>query len=339
MTITTIETYSREIECFYDGDKYSVRDNGAVFRHPRVGKRARRNDNIWTFGKENSSNPYLHLSKVRVHRLVATAFHGPAPEPTYVVDHIDTNCRNNRPENLRWLTRLENSLKNPITRKKIEFLCGSIEAFLENPSMLNDRQCEPSFEWMRTVTPEEAINCKMRMHLWVSSKNSDRKEHNANKREFESKIYKPVKKWEIFGREPGLEISSTPWCAQYMWRSTADFPCCPKEVKEGSISEYFENLKRDRVFTLSEHDELCPNLFVVEKILLEERLSFLVICRNKLKRFSVIGAEYDKRTNFFVHFHLGSYSIINEAQEVLGKTKSKTDWWGACLSLPSGNRF
>lgn len=48
---------------------------------------------------------------------IATAFHGEPPSPQYVVDHIDTNCRNNRPENLRWLTRLENALMNPITRK------------------------------------------------------------------------------------------------------------------------------------------------------------------------------------------------------------------------------
>ncbi|WP_294143305.1 HNH endonuclease signature motif containing protein [uncultured Sanguibacteroides sp.] len=33
----------------------------------------------------------------------------------YVVDHIDTNRQNNRIENLRWLTKLENVLLNPIS--------------------------------------------------------------------------------------------------------------------------------------------------------------------------------------------------------------------------------
>jgi hypothetical protein len=54
-----------------------------------------------------------------------------APKRTYpievVADHIDTNCRNNYPDNLRRLTRLENALKNPVMRRKIEYLCGSVD--------------------------------------------------------------------------------------------------------------------------------------------------------------------------------------------------------------------
>ena len=102
---------------------------------------------------------------------MATAFLGEPPNSTYVVDHKDTNCRNNRPENLQWLTRLENALKNPITRKKIEFLCGSIEAFLENPEIIRTKAYDRSIDWMRTVTPEEAKNCKVRMDLWANTNN------------------------------------------------------------------------------------------------------------------------------------------------------------------------
>ena len=50
---------------------------------------------------------------------MATAFHGEPPTKEHVVDHIDTNKQNNRPENLRWVTRLENILLNPITAKRI----------------------------------------------------------------------------------------------------------------------------------------------------------------------------------------------------------------------------
>ena len=171
MTVVDVNDFTQEKQCIYKGERYSVRDNGAVLRHQPEGKRARPNDNQWTFGKENSANAYLHISNIRVHRIVATAFHGEPPDPKYVTDHIDTNCRNNRPENLRWLSRLENTLKNPVTRKKIEYLCGSIEAFLENPSMLNDLQGNPNFKWMRTVTPEEAENCKVRMSLWANTDN------------------------------------------------------------------------------------------------------------------------------------------------------------------------
>jgi HNH endonuclease len=44
----------------------------------------------------------------RIHRLVAEAFHGPAPFDGAVVMHIDENAANNRPTNLRWGTQKEN---------------------------------------------------------------------------------------------------------------------------------------------------------------------------------------------------------------------------------------
>ncbi|MDH3609614.1 MAG: hypothetical protein OEQ24_10290 [Gammaproteobacteria bacterium] len=59
-----IENFTEEKECDFKGEHYSVRNNGAVFRHQRIGKRLRPNDCKWTFGKENSSNPYLMLSNI-----------------------------------------------------------------------------------------------------------------------------------------------------------------------------------------------------------------------------------------------------------------------------------
>lgn len=203
MTLIDVNDFIRETECIYEGEQYCVRDNGAIFRHQRLGKRKRPTDQQWTFGKENSSNPYLHLSDVRIHRIVATAFHGEPPNPQYVVDHIDTNCRNNRPENLRWVTRLENALMNPVTRKKIEFICGSIQAFLDNPSSLNSYEVERSFAWMRTVTVEEAQYCKERMSLWV---NSEKKPSGGSWSDW---IYKPIKEKEILKIEPQLERTLT----------------------------------------------------------------------------------------------------------------------------------
>lgn len=107
MTVDLLNDFKEVKECIINGEIYSVRDNGSILRHSREVGRKRKNDNEWTFGTTNKSNPYLHLSNVRVHRIVATAFHGQPEDPKFVVDHIDTNCRNNRPENLRWLSRLE----------------------------------------------------------------------------------------------------------------------------------------------------------------------------------------------------------------------------------------
>lgn len=202
MAIIDVNDFTQETECIYDGERYSVRDNGAVLRHHRIEKRVRRSDNQWTFGKVNSSNGYLYLSNVRIHRIVATVFHGEPPNSQYVVDHIDTNRQNNRPENLRWVTRLENALLNPVTRKKIELICGSIDAFLKNPSILNAYQDQKDLSWMRTVTPEEAQNCKERMSLWA---NSDKKPRGGALGEW---IYEPIKKREIFNDVPASTVAT-----------------------------------------------------------------------------------------------------------------------------------
>lgn len=155
-----INDYKEVKECVYKDEHYSVRDNGAVMRHLREGKKVRRDDGIWTFGLKNPQNGYMMLGQHRVHIIVATAFLGARDSKVYVVDHIDTNHCNNRVENLRWFTKLENALNNEITRNKIIYICGSIEAFIENPSILRERLRlvnEPSLEWMRTVTREEAV--------------------------------------------------------------------------------------------------------------------------------------------------------------------------------------
>lgn len=40
-----------------------------------------------------------------VHILICEAFHGPKPNPTDTVDHINRDHKDNRPENLRWVSR------------------------------------------------------------------------------------------------------------------------------------------------------------------------------------------------------------------------------------------
>ena len=329
MTAVDVNDFSQERKCIHKEEHYSVRDNGAVFRHTPEDKRARANDNQWTFGKENSTNAYLHISQVRVHRIVATAFHGEPPDPKYVVDHIDTNCRNNRPENLRWLTRLENSLKNPATRKKIEYLCGSIEAFLDNPSMLNELQGNPNFKWMRTVTPEEARNCKARMSLWA---NSDKKPAKSTgeinrKSSFGERVYKPLQKWEVgLGREPGLELALTPWCAQYMWRADAYFPCCPHDFGTNPLDDYFQNIKAGALLAYSD-DDIYPKLTVLESAILKEKSSILVMSERADGKWTLVGIELDVKSRHFIHFILGSYSSKGEADKTYSIKKVSSDFW------------
>jgi len=166
----SVDDYNEIKDCIYKDEHYSARDNGAVMRHPREGKKLRKDDNVWTFGKPNDKTGYMEIAGQRVHRIVAFAFLGNPPTDQHVVDHIDTNRRNNRPENLRWLTKLENILCNETTRKKVELICGSVEAFLNDPTLLFGYETEDkNFSWMKNVTPEEAKNCLDNWKHWAKT--------------------------------------------------------------------------------------------------------------------------------------------------------------------------
>lgn len=164
-----INDYTREVTCEYKGELYSVRNNGAVKRHVREGKKARKLDDVWTFGIKDKVKGYMMISSHRVHIIVAKAFIPGNEDGKMVVDHIDTNRCNNRVENLRWLTRLENVLLNEATLKKVTYLCGGdINKFIENPSCLQDLTGgNQDVMWMRTVTPEEAKLAWEHIKAWA----------------------------------------------------------------------------------------------------------------------------------------------------------------------------
>lgn len=248
-----LETYTGILECHYKNEHYSVRDNGAALRHTIEGKRPRPTDNNWTFGKLNNKTGYLEIASVRIHRIVATAFHGEPPTREHVVDHIDTNKQNNRPENLRWITRLENILLNPITARRIELVCGSVEAFLAGPSKFRDKFQGPNYEWMCAVSAEEAQISLARMLSWAKGKN-------------------PLKggslgEW-IFNREvvgtpiatrPNYIMSKTPNAAQRIIFTPEDkpneYPSTPQEFEGNPLTAYYESLTEGAVFFRNHNGE------------------------------------------------------------------------------------
>lgn len=61
-----IDDFKKEVSCEYKGETYSVRDNGAIMRHPKKGCRVRSLDNQWTFGKKNKTNGYMFLLQTSV---------------------------------------------------------------------------------------------------------------------------------------------------------------------------------------------------------------------------------------------------------------------------------
>lgn len=305
-----IDNFKQQVECVYKDERYSIRDNGAVFRHSRDGKRPRQYDNFWTFGKANDKHGYMEIASVRVHIIVATAFHGPKPTKEHVVDHIDTNRRNNRPDNLRWVTRLENAFDNPITRKRIIMRCGSIEAFLVNPSLLREGDVTPDFSWMRTVTNAEAQVSKERLLAWAESDRqasggalgewvygrqpiSQNGGQLSNVDKIDEVQSDSLNGWgqipplandhfiEPEQSKPNIMPSLTPGAAQeiYFYNDKPnEYPCTPQKYSGDPLTVYAANLTENTVFWRNNNGE--REYVVVKYGFSEDRQSLYVMSKS-----------------------------------------------------------
>jgi len=338
-----IDDFSEVRKCLFKGETYSVRDNGAVMRHHRDGQRRRPTDEKWTFGNPQKTNAYLVFGKDRIHRVVATAFHGEPKNSEMIVDHIDTNCRNNRPENLRWLTRLENALTNELTRRRIELACGSIESFLKNPRQLdNIGWLGNNLDWMRTVTVEEAQYCQHRMDFSLSKMRNEEpipvpadgphsKRTLSGGSSFKSRVYGPVQKWEIgFSGEPGLDLSSTPWCGYFNWSNVQSgeyFPSCPVNSGEGHFQRYLDSLVTGATLSCHDAEGQEPVLTAIKAKRLADEMMVVLVSRD-IDKWSVIGIELYGPANYFVHFMLGTFTTIEEATNAFNSKDSSTDMFG-----------
>ncbi|HOW28223.1 MAG TPA: HNH endonuclease signature motif containing protein [Elusimicrobiota bacterium] len=234
MTNADVNDFNEEKICVYKNEKYSVRDNGAVLRHSKSGGKNRKNDNVWTFGDVKPTG-YVEIGIARIHRIVATAFHGEPPTSQHVVDHIDTNRQNNRPDNVRWVTRLENILLNPITCKKIELLCGCpIEEILKDITILQKHSLPPEISWMSTVSQKEAAESLEHWLKWAEQP----KRSNPNK------FIRVGSEWLAKSKTRGAAQKA----GHRAFRKPVEFLYCP-QIKGGNpLESYFNNIKAGDIF-------------------------------------------------------------------------------------------
>lgn len=302
-----LDDYKEVKDCIYKGETYSVRDNGAVLRHSRIGKRVRKEDDIWTFGKANEQTGYMIIGGERVHRIVAYAFLGEPPTPQHVVDHIDTNRRNNRPQNLRWLTKLENVLLNPITRKRIEFLCGSIEAFINDPSIIQEfANDNPNFAWMRTVSAEEAKASYERLKLWAETPSAPTSTNNGTMGEWiyaSTKRHEHIEPFSKYSSVPSnqsefsaveykqdiLTESLSPTAMQKYWRTPTEFPLCPIRWDEEPLETYSKVLKKVAIVTKNEYSTHYIDDFALKG----NSLLIRTHADDGIKKFSLITVSFE----------------------------------------------
>lgn len=335
-----IDDFKVEVSCEYKGEMYSVRDNGSIMRHPKNTSRVRPWDNKWTFGIKCEDSGYMFFaSNVRVHQVVATAFWGHLKAEGMVVDHKDTNRCNNRAENLHWVTRLENVLNNPYTRRKIIFICGSISAFLENPSMLGKNIVGPNFKWMRVVSKKEAERCKLHLERW--SKEDTEFVANLQGNGVGEWIFSELhpmrqdngglQRWKpILGSEspriqyeeqerdfsPLLVEALTPNVMQKDWKTPSEFPLCPHDIL--SLETYYSSLEKGKVFSSNRYG---MNI-IIEAVMSIDKKQLCVVSYNPkgLKPWNIA----------FIYIYNGKYVHENGGSffEENGALKMKTIFQG-----------
>ena len=357
----SVNDFFKEVrECDYKGEHYSVRDNGAVMRHPQEGKRLRKYDSVWTFGNTNTKTGYNYIASNAVHRIVAFAFLGLPPTPQHVVDHIDTNKQNNRPNNLRWVTRLENVLDNPITRARIENICGSIEVFLKDPSVLRGHEkIDPNFYWMRAVSPNEARISREKLIQWAKERPAS-KGGNIGEWLFDGSNSKGSFGMQSIAKTPKLSSSSnelptvsasdiirisqsaripekdpikvsneteslTPNVIQVKWRTPTEFPLCPLEQVNQPLIEYQSRLIKDSIFC---HNQYQDSL-VIDTALVDDNSALYVMCKSSddgaIKPWSLAKITY--KDGKYYHESIQTYFHEDGAKKYFTLAQGK-EWTG-----------
>ena len=343
-----INNFSEEKVCEYKGRRYYVRDNGAVYRQCRDDGKTLEGDEEWTFGRFDEKTGYMFIGQERAHRIVCTAYHGDPVGDKNVVDHIDTNRRNNRPDNLRWVTKLENTLNNPITRAKIELICGSIEAFLENPKLLYGHESEnPNFKWMRAVTPEEAQHSLKRWSEWATKSVEERKplgkgvdewiyeKKTPSKPKSDRPRYAgPYNSWaehkaavEEMNRQQqeydyGLKDSLTPGAKQLNWKTPTEFPQTPQTLSDTPLLDYLARLPKGGIYTRNRWGE-SP----VYDAALAEDGSHLAIVAEISGVTNYALSEVTFENGFFIHKSIRTFFTEEGAQKYFTESLGR-EWTG-----------
>ena len=342
--------FTREEVCVYKGRRYYVRDNGAVYRQCKEDGIKRKWDEEWTFGKFDPNTGYMLIGQERVHRIVCTAYHGEPVEDRNVADHIDTNRRNNRPDNLRWVTKLENTLNNPITRAKVELICGSIEAFLANPSLLYGHESEnPNFKWMRAVTKEEADRSLKRWSEWAAKPKEERmpKGEGVGEWIFSEEEMKEAARWSggscyagsynsyaehiaaveaenqrIYEEQYGLKDSLTPGAKQLDWKTPTEFPLIPQHISDTPLQDYLARLSKGAIYTRNQWGE-SP---IYDAAMAEDGSHLAVITEiSGVTNYAL--SEVTFQDGFFIHKSIRTFFTEEGAQKYFVESLGR-EWTG-----------
>ena len=100
-------TDTRQIYSVWYTEHYEVTHEGRVFSHKTGAPYELKQDDFAGY-KKLALTIERKIQNWRVHRLVATCFHGLAPTDKHVARHLDGVRHNNHYTNIRWGTQIEN---------------------------------------------------------------------------------------------------------------------------------------------------------------------------------------------------------------------------------------
>ncbi len=182
-------------------------------------------------------------------------------------------------------------------------MCGSIEAFLAEPSKLGQSGIDPNFSWMRPVSAEEGQRSLARMLAWARS---DKPPSGGTLGEwlFGGSAPAPPVAVEVDPPQP-LMMGQTPGTAQRGWTTPSEFPSCPAVGREDPLVAYAANLAPGAVFSRNRFSESI----VAKSALVDDGRSLWVMCAYhdelELKPWSLAQVTFED--GLFVHTSRGAF--------------------------------
>jgi len=165
---------------------------------------------------------------------------------------------------------------------------------------------------MATVSAEEALASKERLLAWAKS---DKPSQGGSLGESIYNRSVPNHFADYVETEVEFINSLTPNAVQKAknWKTPSEFPCCPNEKTENTITGYATNLNLGDVFSRNQYTSSIIERFAISN----DENTLWIMCKsgdeNPIKPFSL--AEITFQNDVFIHNSLGTFFEKNGAEK------------------------